>query len=74
MKFITIHNVPTVSFPMEQRSVGCYSSVIKRAENIIGYPTSFLNLRWLVNDELANISIHIKKLLATKHPILKTAR
>lgn len=51
-----------------------YAFVIKKAENVIGYPTSFLNLRWIVNDEIANIATHFKKLLATKHPILRVAR
>lgn len=51
-----------------------YSSAIKQAEKIIGYPTSFLNLRWIINDEIANIATHIRRLLASKHPLLKSAR
>lgn len=48
--------------------------VLKEAEKIVGYPTSFLNLRWLLSDELANVAMHLRKLIGTDHPLLKTAR
>ncbi|KAL1491666.1 hypothetical protein ABEB36_012228 [Hypothenemus hampei] len=47
---------------------------INDAEKIIGYPTSFLSLRWLLNDEVANIASHIRRLIGTNHPLLATAR
>lgn len=51
-----------------------WNVIVKEAEKIVGYPTSFLNLRWLLNDELANIALHLRKLVGTNHPLLKTAR
>lgn len=48
--------------------------VINEAEKIVGYPTSFLNLRWLLSDEIANVGLHIRKLLGTKHPLLDAAK
>lgn len=57
-----------------QKNTNGYSSAVKQAEKVIGYPTSFMNLRWIINDEIANIASHIRKLIATKHPILKNAR
>lgn len=51
-----------------------WSGLINNAEKIVGYPTSFLNLRWLLNDEFANVAVCIKKLIGTNHPLLKTAR
>lgn len=50
------------------------SSALNEAEKIVGYPTSFLNLRWLLSDEIANVGLHIRKLLGTKHPLLNAAK
>ncbi|KAH9642272.1 hypothetical protein HF086_009636, partial [Spodoptera exigua] len=36
-----------------------WRDVITEAEQIVGYPTSFLNLRWLFNDEIASTAIHL---------------
>ncbi|CAG9768338.1 unnamed protein product [Ceutorhynchus assimilis] len=47
---------------------------VNEAEKIVGYPTSFLSLRWLLNDEIANVAHHIRKLIGTNHPLLITAR
>lgn len=40
-----------------------WRNVVSEAEQIVGYPTSFLNLRWLFNDEIANTAIHLRKLV-----------
>lgn len=50
------------------------ASALNEAEKVVGYPTSFLNLRWLLSDEIANVGVHIRKLLGTKHPLLDTAK
>lgn len=50
------------------------SSALNEAEKIVGYPTSFLNLRWLLSDEIANVGLHIRKLLGTQHPLLDAAK
>lgn len=57
--------------PLQQ---GVSISVVNEAEKIVGYPTSFLNLRWLLNDEVANIALHLRKLIGTNHPLLGTAK
>nr|XP_026695230.1 decaprenyl-diphosphate synthase subunit 2-like [Ciona intestinalis] len=44
------------------------------AERIVGFPTSFLSLRALLSDELSAVALHLRKLVRTKHPLLKTAR
>ncbi|KAJ0173460.1 hypothetical protein K1T71_010609 [Dendrolimus kikuchii] len=51
-----------------------WRNVVTEAEQIVGYPTSFLNLRWLFNDEIANTAIHLRKLVGTNHPLLKSAK
>lgn len=51
-----------------------WNKVVSEAEKIVGYPTSFLNLRWLLSDEIANVALHLRKLVGTNHPLLKTAK
>ncbi|XP_013194235.1 all trans-polyprenyl-diphosphate synthase PDSS2 [Amyelois transitella] len=51
-----------------------WSKVIREAEKIVGYPTSFMNLRWLLSDEFANLAMHLRKVVDTNHPIIKTAK
>ncbi|XP_004925741.1 all trans-polyprenyl-diphosphate synthase PDSS2 [Bombyx mori] len=57
-----------------QRDDAGWRDVVSEAEQIVGYPTSFLNLRWLFNDEIANTAIHLRKLVGTNHPLLKSAK
>ncbi|KAK3098719.1 hypothetical protein FSP39_022387 [Pinctada imbricata] len=51
-----------------------WNKAVSDAEKIVGYPTSFMSLRCLLSDEFSNIAMHMRKLVGTKHPILKTAR
>ncbi|XP_074039563.1 all trans-polyprenyl-diphosphate synthase PDSS2-like isoform X1 [Leptinotarsa decemlineata] len=51
-----------------------YNRAVNEAEKIVGYPTSFLRLRWLLNDELVNVALHMRKLIGTNHPLLNTAK
>uniref|UniRef100_A0A336K6J2 CSON013479 protein n=1 Tax=Culicoides sonorensis TaxID=179676 RepID=A0A336K6J2_CULSO len=38
------------------------------------YPTSFLSLRWLLSDEIANVALQLRELVGSNHPLLKTAK
>ncbi|KAK9869816.1 hypothetical protein WA026_003545 [Henosepilachna vigintioctopunctata] len=51
-----------------------WKKILNNAEKVVGYPTSFLNLRWLLNDEVSNIAFHITKLIGTNHPLIQIAR
>lgn len=51
-----------------------WNTVVSEAEKVVGYPTSFLNLRWLLSDEFANVAMNVKKMIGTGHPILHTVR
>lgn len=48
--------------------------VVSDAESVVGYPTSFLSLRWLMSDEIANVASYLRKLVESNHPLLKTAK
>ncbi|CAB3249481.1 unnamed protein product [Arctia plantaginis] len=51
-----------------------WGKVIREAEKIVGYPTSFMNLRWLLSDEFANLAMQLRTVVGMNHPILKTAK
>lgn len=51
-----------------------WNRAVSEAERIVGYPTSFLSLRWLLSDEIANVALHLRKLVGSSHPLLKTAK
>ncbi|XP_070698648.1 all trans-polyprenyl-diphosphate synthase PDSS2 [Pempheris klunzingeri] len=51
-----------------------WTKVVSDAERIVGYSTSFLNLRCLLSDEFSNIAMHVRRLIGTQHPLLNTAR
>lgn len=51
-----------------------WNRAVSEAERIVGYPTSFLSLRWLLSDEIANVALHLRKLIGSSHPLLKTAK
>lgn len=41
-----------------------WSSAIREAEKVVGYPTSFMNLRCLLSDEFANMALYLRKLVS----------
>lgn len=51
-----------------------WERVVSDAERLVGYQTSFLSLRWLLSDEVANLAVHLRKLVGRNHPLLKTAK
>ncbi|XP_015172654.1 PREDICTED: decaprenyl-diphosphate synthase subunit 2 [Polistes dominula] len=51
-----------------------WNKAVSEAEKIVGYPTSFLSLRWLLSDEIANVALHLRKLVGSNHPLLSIAK
>ena len=51
-----------------------WTKIFNKAEKVVGYPTSFLNLRYLVSDEVAHFANLLRKLMQTKHPLIKMAK
>ncbi|XP_072940411.1 all trans-polyprenyl-diphosphate synthase PDSS2 [Epargyreus clarus] len=58
----------------QQNSKPDWNRAVSEAEKIVGYPTSFLSLRWVLSDEIANVALHLRKLVGSNHPLLKTAK
>ncbi|XP_053621582.1 all trans-polyprenyl-diphosphate synthase PDSS2-like [Plodia interpunctella] len=51
-----------------------WSNIIRDAEKVVGYPTSFMNLRCLLSDEFANMALYLRKLVGSNHLVMKTAK
>ncbi|XP_041976594.1 all trans-polyprenyl-diphosphate synthase PDSS2 [Aricia agestis] len=59
---------------VQQNTKPDWNRAVSEAEKIVGYPTSFLSLRWVLSDEIANVALHLRKLVGSNHPLLKTAK
>ncbi|KAJ2938185.1 hypothetical protein O0L34_g18525 [Tuta absoluta] len=51
-----------------------WSNIIREAEKVVGYPTSFMNLRCLLSDEFANMALYLRKLVGSNHLVMQTAK
>ncbi|XP_062529048.1 all trans-polyprenyl-diphosphate synthase PDSS2 [Bombyx mori] len=51
-----------------------WSNAIRDAEKVVGYPTSFMNLRCLLSDEFANLALYLRKLVGSNHLVMQTAK
>jgi len=51
-----------------------WNRAITEAEKLVGFPTSYISMRSLFNDEFSNIAMHMRKLIGSDHPVLKTAK
>lgn len=51
-----------------------WNRAVTEAEKIVGYPTTFFSLKCLLSEEFTNVAMHLRKLVGTNHPILKTAK
>lgn len=47
-----------------------WGALMREAEKVVGYPTSFMNLRWLLSDEFANMALHLRKLVSSTHNLV----
>lgn len=54
------------------KSVSKLENLASEAEKVVGYHSSLL--RCLLSDEISNVLVHSKKLVGSRHPLLKTAR
>ncbi|KAI8441449.1 hypothetical protein MSG28_015049 [Choristoneura fumiferana] len=51
-----------------------WSNIVRDAEKVVGYPTSFMNLRCLLSDEFANMALYLRKLVGSNHLVMQTAK
>lgn len=51
-----------------------WKMLFQDAQNSVGYPTSYENLRWLLSDKFASVGQQLRKLAASKNTLQKTAK
>lgn len=51
-----------------------FDLAIAYGEKVVGYPSTFSCIRWLLKDDVINFGYHIKKLAGTNHPLLATVK
>ena len=51
-----------------------WTGALRQAEALVSYSSSFLSVRSLLSDEFASVAMAARKLIASKHPLIKTAR
>lgn len=49
-----------------------WQKVLSKAEKIVGNPSSFSNLSYLLSDELSSVILQTRKLVGSQHPFIKT--
>ena len=51
-----------------------WNRAVSDAEELVGYPTSLMSVRALMDDDFANIAVHMRKLIGSEHPVLHTVK
>lgn len=51
-----------------------WNRALSEAEKIVGYQNSYLSLRYLLSDEIANLAFHMRKLIGSTHPLVATGK
>lgn len=51
-----------------------WNRALSEAEKIVGYQNSYLSLRYLLSDEIANLALHMRKLIGSTHPLVATGK
>lgn len=64
-----VHSLPA-SFTKRNQ----WNKAVSEAEKLVGYPTSLLSVRALLDNDFAHIAVHLRKLIGSNHPVLRTAK
>lgn len=51
-----------------------FERALQDAESIVGYQSSALTLRHLINDDMTNLTPYVKSFLKSGHPLIKTCK
>ena len=64
-----VHSLPATFTRKNQ-----WNRAVCEAEKLVGYPTSLVSVRALMDDDFANIAVHMRKLIGSDHPVLHTVK
>lgn len=59
-----------ISFPRSHQ----WNKSVSEAEKLVGFPTSMLSFQNLMDNDVTSMTSHVKKLLGSGHPLLKTLK
>jgi len=62
------------SLPASFTKKNSWNRSVSDAEKLVGYPTSLMSVRALMDDDFANIAVHMRKLIGSEHPVLHTVK
>jgi len=62
------------SLPASFIKKNSWNRAVSDAEKLVGYPTSLMSVRALMDDDFANIAVHMRKLIGSEHPVLHTVK
>jgi len=64
------YSVQSVKLPKQHE----WNRAVASAEKMVGFPTSLLNLQSLMNDDVTGMTEHMRKLMGSDHPVLKSMK
>ena len=64
-----VHSLPAAFTRRNQ-----WNRAVSEAEKLVGYPTSLNSVRALMDNDFANMAVHVRKLIGSDHPVLRTAK
>lgn len=81
-EIFTPRSFSVTSFKLEEAKAAATKVEIKpeweralsEAEKCVGQQTSFVSLRYLMNDEVTNWGVHMQKLEGSSHPMYNAAK
>jgi len=62
------------SLPASFTKKNSWNRSVSDAEKLVGYPTSLMSVRALMEDDFANVAVHMRKLIGSEHPVLHTVK
>lgn len=62
------------SLPASFTKKNSWNRSVSEAEKLVGYPTSLMSVRALMEDDFANVAVHMRKLIGSEHPVLHTIK
>ena len=73
-RITSINCILQTTNPMECTPAKLKCRAIAHAEKLVGFPTSVFHLQSLMTDDVTSMTSHLRKLMTSDHPILKTVK
>ena len=62
--------VQTIKLPKQHE----WNRAVSHAEKLVGFPSSAFHLQTLMSDDVTGITEHMRKLMGSDHPVLKSLK